>query len=153
MANPMYGQNKADNALDEGSVVATKVNRTLTLSEAGSTVILLDGAGYTVKLPVPKRDGVTFDFIYGGAAAEAHDITIDTQSDTRYLLGALQGEDTDSTGDSNAIIAPNGSSNSKVALKTVEPGTWLKAVSVGGLWYLIGAIYGATATFAVYADQ
>ena len=71
MANPMYGQNKADNAIDVGSCVYVDGDYTLKTSEAGSTVIMADSAAKTIKLPADVIDGMTFDFAYVAAAAEA----------------------------------------------------------------------------------
>ena len=156
MANPMYGQNKADNAIDVGSVVMVNADKTLKASEAGSTVVMLDSAAKTIKLPSDCIDGMYFDFAYVAAAAEAHDITIDTQSDSRYFLGGLSILDTDATADgAEALvpILPDGNSNSKVALKTVDNGTWFRMVYHGGIWYTYGQICSATAVAAVYADQ
>ena len=156
MANPMYGQNKADDALDIGSVVLCNADLTLTESDAGGTVIMLDSAAKTIKLPSSPKDGMTFDFAYVAAAAEAHDITIDTQSNSNFFLGGLSILDTDATTDgAEALvpILPDGNSNSKVALKTVDNGTWFRCVAKGGIWYMYGQICSATATAVVYADQ
>jgi hypothetical protein len=156
MANPMYGQNKADNAIDIGSCVYVTGDYTLSAGEAGGTVIIADSAANTIKLPSSVADGMTFDFAYVAAAADAHDITIDTQSDSNYFVGGLSILDTDATTDgAEALvpILPNGSSNSKAALKTVDNGTWFRCVNYSGVWYMFGQICSATATAVVYADQ
>jgi len=156
MANPMYGQNKADNAIDVGSCVIANGSITLKSSDAGGTVIMQDTAAKTIKLPTDVIDGMTFDFAYAAAAAEAHDITIDTQSDSNYFVGGLSILDTDATSDGTEALVPvlpNGSSNSKAALKTVDNGTWFKCVNNAGIWYMYGQICSATATAVVYADQ
>jgi hypothetical protein len=156
MANPLYGQNKADNAIDVGSCVYVQGDYTLSESEAGGTVLIADSAANTIKLPSSPSDGMTFDFAYVAAAADAHDITIDTQSDSNYFVGGLSILDTDATTDgAEALvpILPNGSSNSKVALKTVDNGTWFRCVNFNGIWYMFGQICSATATAVVYADQ
>jgi len=156
MANPMYGQNKADDALDIGSCVVCNADLTLTEADAGGTVIMLDSAAKTIKLPSDPKDGMTFDFAYVAAAAEAHDITIDTQSNSNFFLGGLSILDTDATTDGTEAlvpILPDGNSNSKAALKTVDNGTWFRCVCSGGIWYMYGQICSATATAVVYADQ
>ena len=64
--------------------------------------------------------------------------------------------DTDATTDgAEALVAilPNGSSNSKMTLKTIDNGTNFRLVSDGTLWYTSGQICSATATAVVYADQ
>ena len=156
MANPLYGQNKADNAIDIGSCVYVDGDYTLSASEAGSTVIMADSAAKTIKLPSDVKDGMTFDFAYVAGAAEAHDITIDSQANANYFLGGLSILDTDATTDGTEALVPvlpNGSSNSKAALKTVDNGTWFRLVSYNGLWHMYGQICTATATAVVYADQ
>tara|TARA_R110002020_G_scaffold167808_2_gene356328 strand:+ start:4707 stop:5177 length:471 start_codon:yes stop_codon:yes gene_type:complete len=156
MANPFYGQNSADNAIDVGSCVYAAADITLLSSQAGGTVIMADSAAKTIKLPTDVVNGMTFDFAYVAAAAEGHDITIDTQSDTNYFVGGLSILDTDATTDGTEAlvpILPNGSSNSKAALKTVDNGTWFRCVNYNNVWYMYGQICSATATAVVYADQ
>jgi hypothetical protein len=65
MANPLYGQNKADNALDYGksSVIVSNADRTLTASESGSTV-LVQAAAISITLPAAKA-GLNFKIILG----------------------------------------------------------------------------------------
>ena len=97
-----------------------------------------------------------FEFFFAGTAAEAQDYIIDTQSDTNYFRGGLSILDTDATSDgAEALVAilPDGNSNSKMSLKTVDNGTHFKLVSDGTLWYTTGQICSATATAVVYADQ
>ena len=156
MANPMYGQNKADNAIDLGSVVYVDGDQTLLASQSGSKVIMADTAAKTIKLPSDVKDGMQFEFAYCAAAAEAHDITIDTQSDSNYFVGGLSILDTDaSTDGAEALvpILPDGNSNSIVALKTVDNGTVFTCVNYSGIWYMYGQICSATAVAAVYSDQ
>ncbi len=156
MANPLYGQNKADNAIDLGSVVYVTGDYTLSDSEAGGTVLIADSAANTIKLPSTVADGMTFDFAYVAAAADANDITIDTQSDSNYFVGGLSILDTDATVDgAEALvpILPDGNSNSKAALKTVDNGTWFRCVNFDGIWYMYGQICSATAVAVVYSDQ
>ena len=156
MANPLYGQNKADDAIDVGSCVYANTSITLLSSEAGSTVIMGDSAAKTIKLPSDVKNGMTFDFAYVAAAAETHDITIDTQSDSNYFLGGMSILDTDATTDGTEAlvpILPNGSSNSKAAFKTVDNGTWFRLVCFNNIWHMFGQICTTTATAVVYADQ
>ena len=156
MANPMYGQNKADNAIDLGSCVYVDADKTLTAADSGGVILMADSAAKTIQLPSSVEDGKQFTFAYVAAAAEAHDITIDTQSDTNYFIGGLSILDTDATTDGTEAlvpILPNGSSNSQVALKTVDNGTWFTCVNFNKVWYMFVQICTATATAVVYADQ
>ena len=75
------------------------------------------GQNTTVTLPTPSA-GLTFRFIYGGAAADATDHIIKTAGNTIFFKGALTHLDTD--GDTNASVFSNGSSNSVVSLVTPQ---------------------------------
>ena len=65
MANPMYGQNKADNAIDYGksSVIVANADMTLTENQSGSTVFV-NAAAISITLPSAKA-GVNFKIILG----------------------------------------------------------------------------------------
>ena len=65
MANPMYGQNKADNAIDFGksSVIETSIDRTLLATESGSTVFM-NAADISITLPAAEP-GLNFKIILG----------------------------------------------------------------------------------------
>ena len=71
----------------------------------------------TVTLPTPSA-GLSFRFIYGGAAADATDHIIKTAGNTIFFKGALTHLDTD--GNSNASVFSNGSSNSVISLVTPQ---------------------------------
>ena len=60
MANPLYGQNKADNALDHGksSVIISNAAKTLLASESGSLVLHIDTKHFnicTVKMDIASN--------------------------------------------------------------------------------------------------
>ena len=65
MANPMYGQNKADSAIQDGrcSVIVAGDDITLTAAQTGSTVFL-NNATATVQLPA-AAPGLNFKVILG----------------------------------------------------------------------------------------
>ena len=65
MANPMYGQNKADSAIQDGrcSVIVAGDDITLTAAQSGSTVFL-NNATATVQLPAAAA-GLNFKVILG----------------------------------------------------------------------------------------
>ena len=71
----------------------------------------------TVTLPTPSA-GLTFRFIYGGAAADATDHIIKTAGNTIFFRGALTHLDTD--GDTNASVFSDGNSNSILSLITPQ---------------------------------
>ena len=71
----------------------------------------------TVTLPTPSA-GLSFRFIYGGAAADATDHIIKTAGNTIFFKGAITHLDTD--GNTNASVFSNGSSNSVISLVTPQ---------------------------------
>ena len=71
----------------------------------------------TVTLPTPSA-GLTFRFIYGGAAADATDHIIKTAGNTIFFKGALTHLDTD--GNTNASVFSDGNSNSILSLITPQ---------------------------------
>ena len=72
MANPMYGQNKADNALDKvGSEVIVAVDdKTLAASDSGSTVFV-NAAAISITLPAAKAG---LKVIFGIATTAGADV-------------------------------------------------------------------------------
>ena len=71
----------------------------------------------TVTLPTPSA-GLTFRFIYGGAAADATDHIIKTAGNTIFFKGAITHLDTD--GNTNASVFSDGNSNSILSLITPQ---------------------------------
>ena len=65
MANPMYGQNKFDNAIDNAkeNVIVTTGATTLTAAQSGATV-LHQSANTALTLPAAKA-GLNFKIILG----------------------------------------------------------------------------------------
>ena len=100
MANPMYGQNKADNAIDYGksSVIVTSVDRTLTAAESGTifTVPELTTGTQTIALPAPKV-GVTYTFVTVDTADQIFNVETDVSA-TKILAVKPKGD-----GDNTAI--------------------------------------------------
>tara|TARA_Y100001951_G_scaffold92881_1_gene88060 strand:- start:45 stop:512 length:468 start_codon:yes stop_codon:yes gene_type:complete len=109
-------------------------------------------ADCVLTMPAEAR-GLSYEFWYGGTAADAQDWQFDTGSNTNYYVGGLVIHDTDAGGDDTAVIDSNGSSNSKVSVLTPIAGTTVKMVCDGVVWYLNGTVIGATDTAVVFADQ
>jgi hypothetical protein len=74
MANPMYGQNKADNAIDysKSSAVHVNADTTLTESQSGATVFV-NAAAVSVTLPAAKA-GLKYKIIFGVATTAGADV-------------------------------------------------------------------------------
>ena len=101
------------NALaDTASITATAA------TNAGRTNVFPDTSqNTTVTLPTPSA-GLSFRFIYGGAAADATDHIIKTAGNTIFFKGAITHLDTD--GNSNAVVFSDGNSNSVISLVTPQ---------------------------------
>ena len=101
------------NALaDTASITATAA------VNAGRTNVFPDTSqNTTVTLPTPSA-GLSFRFIYGGAAADATDHIIKTAGNTIFFKGAITHLDTD--GNSNAVVFSDGNSNSIISLVTPQ---------------------------------
>lgn len=101
-----------------------------------------------------EEDGLMYEFIYGGAADEAHDHTFDTGSDTNFMIGGVAFADTDA-GDAadeiNAGVYSDGDSNSIFTLNNVSAGTRLLFVCDGTNWYVSGIVF--SDTVPSFADQ
>jgi hypothetical protein len=74
MANPLYGQNKADSAIQDGkcSVIVAGDDITLTAAQTGSTVFM-NNAAATVQLPAASA-GLNFKVILGIETTAGADI-------------------------------------------------------------------------------
>ena len=102
----------------------------------------------TIALPA-EDEGLEYEFIYSGVAADAQDWILDSGSNTNYFIGGVVHLDTD--GDLNVLAAPDGNSNSKVTILVPQPGTSVKIYCDGTLWILDGRV--TSTTIPTFADQ
>ena len=100
-----------DNALAASVALADASSTTLTAAtNAGRTNVIIDVAqASTYVLPTPSA-GLSFRFIYGGAAADAHSHIIKTSGNTLFFKGGILHADHD--GNTNATVYSDGNSNS-----------------------------------------
>ena len=110
-------------------------------------------ASDTVLTLPAAAEGLYFRFTYMGGAADAHDLQLNTGSDTNYFIGGVVQHDPDNAGDDTVVYHPNLSSNSKVNLLTPDSGTWAEVWSDGTNWFLNGTLVSATDTGVTWADQ
>tara|TARA_B100001778_G_scaffold239839_1_gene200246 strand:- start:27 stop:557 length:531 start_codon:yes stop_codon:yes gene_type:complete len=89
---------------------------TLTAATHGGKVIVIpdNGTDHTITLPVPNL-GLTFRFMYGGAAADATDVSIHTSASTVHYKGGITHLDTNA--DNVAVIA-NGTGHYRLKIDT-----------------------------------
>lgn len=133
-----------------------------------SPVVITDAATYTVKdynsgithvvpnltaditITLPAAEaGLEYQFIFGGAAADAQDWLIDTGSNTNYFVGGLV-HLLNGTPDIETVYS-DGNSNSKLTVLTPGAGTSVRIHSDGTKWYVNGHVVSATAPS--FADQ
>jgi hypothetical protein len=100
-------------------------------------------ATITITLPTPKK-GLKYEFIYGGAAADAANFVISTGSNTNYFHGNVLWIDEDSATDNAAAVFSDNNSNSVLTAVVPSGGTRIEVVSNGTIWYLHGVIHAAT---------
>ena len=98
MANPMYGQNKADSAIQDGKThaIVTSDDRTLTAAETGA-VVLVNAAAISITLPAAKA-GLNFKIVLGIETTAGADL-LAASGDCFFGIVSLYGSDTaDQTG-------------------------------------------------------
>jgi hypothetical protein len=106
----------------------------------------------TLSLPTVE-EGLVYELVYAGSAADAADWLIDTGSDTNYFIGGVLNCDTDAGTGAAEITTPSSdnNSNSKMTVTTPDVGTILTFECDGTHWYVSGTV--ASATAAAFADQ
>ena len=75
-------------------------------------------ADSVITLPAPKA-GLSFHFIYGGAAADGTDVTIQTTGNTLFFKGAVTFLDSNDDEHSSTVFA-NGTAHFKIKVDTPE---------------------------------
>ena len=140
-----------ENALSATVALADASSTTLTAAtNGGRTNVIVDTSqNSTYVLPTPSA-GLSFKFIYGGAAADATDHIIKTSGNTLYFKGALVHHDTDQTGQTSAMVFSDGDSN-EVFQMNLPAGFEINLVaSSTTVWYISGWV--ASATAPAFAD-
>ena len=128
-------------------------NVTLTAAThgGGRPLVIPDGAAArTYSLPDPTA-GLHFHFIYGGAAAEAHDHVIDTATanNSKYFKGGVSFVESDDS--TSAGVISDGNSNSKITLHNAVM-VDLHFVGFNTTYYYIYGVV-ASDTVPAFADQ
>ena len=110
-----------DNALAATVALADASSTTLTAAtNAGRTNVVVDvSQASTYVLPTPSA-GLSFRFIYGGAATDASTHIIKTSGNTLFFKGALVHHDTNNTSQSSDVVFSDGNSNSIITMALPE---------------------------------
>jgi len=153
MANPMYGQNKADNAL--GNVVLSrgykKITAGLTLDGSEGGIIHIDDAdACAIVLPeiTAALNGLEYKFVMFQDAGASITITATDQAGD-YYQGAIAVHQVDANGG----FAANGSSNNIITMNGTTTGGLLGSEinmrAVYGIgWIVDGNVFGTNGTGA-----
>ena len=133
MANPMYGSNSFDNALDNvvGAREILHVDTTISKSDSGKLFFVDGGAtGVDVTLPAPEL-GLKFDFI---VTDTSNACTIVTAGSSNIIKGfAVEAEDagdaasSHAAGDTITFVASDAGTGARVSLECD-----------GVYWYALG---------------
>jgi len=128
----------------------------VTVPDAAAYTIKADNSGLihympdlaadcTITPPTP-RAGLWFEFVYSGAAADAHDWIFDTGTNTRYYKGGVVYNLTSAgdTEDEVVSVMSDGNSNSKFTVLTPEGGTRVRLECAdGATWNVSGVVISA----------
>ena len=107
-------------------------------------------ADITITLPAPQA-GMEFEFVYGGAAADAQDWIFNTSAtDVLYMGGVVHlDSDANAAGDEVVAVFADFSDDDAFTVLTPAAGTRVRLFSDGTSWLVEGTVVSATApTFA-----
>ena len=109
------------NALAAPVTLADASSTTLTAAANAGRVNMVPNVSQnsTYVLPTPSA-GLTFKFIYIGAATDASSHIFKTAGNTIFFKGALQHNDNNETGQTTNTVFSNGSSNSVITIAIPE---------------------------------
>jgi len=139
-----------ENALSATVALSDSAAVTLTAAtNGGRTNVIVDvSQASTYTLPTPSA-GLSFRFIYGGAAADASNHIIATSGNTLFFKGALLHADHD--GNTNATVFSDGNSNSELTI-TIPQSYVIDIVGHSSTVYYISG-WVASNTAPAFADQ
>jgi hypothetical protein len=136
-------------------VVTDAATYTVSASDSGKLHVVPDlTADITIKLPA-EAAGLHYKFIYGGAAADAQDWLITSESDTNYFVGGGLHVDSDAGAGADECVPvfSDGNSNSKLTVLTPQGGTFVELWCDGTKWYVNAIVVSASASALAFADQ
>jgi hypothetical protein len=108
-------------------------------THAGRTIVVPDtSADRIYTLPTPSA-GLSFHFVYGGAAADATDVTIKTANNTIFFQGSVV--HLDNTADENSLaVISNGTAHFTLKMDTLS-GLDLRLVGASAtVYYISGTV-------------
>ena len=142
MANPLYGQNKADNAIDMGktSVSFCAADKTLLASESGMNLFVNLAADTTITLPT-AAEGLTYKIVVAKTGG-SFDLEIASPAAAAYFYGGLTHNDSNAD---DVSVASDYNSNDFCTILVAQPGSYVEVYCDGTIWYVHGNATSATA--------
>ncbi len=141
-------------ALSKPGITVTTGTYTVLVANNSLVHFIPDLAGDTsIDLPV-EASGLDYEFWYIGGVAEAHDHTIDSESNTNFFIGGVAFLDTDAGDAADEVhigLYSDGNSNSKLTINNASAGTIIKVRCDGTNWYITGQVF--SDTVPAFADQ
>ena len=140
------------NALAAPVTLADAASTTLTAAANAGRVNMIGDASQnsTYVLPTPSA-GLTFKFIYIGAATDASSHIFATAGNTIFFKGVLMHHDLNQTSQTSNVVLPDGNSNSEITLAIPEAYE-ITLVGVSATVYALSGWTGGNTPVA-FADQ
>jgi len=134
--------------------IGDATNYTFLAANSGHAHIIPDLPADSVFTMPAEAVGLHYKLVYGGAAADAQDWSIDTGADANYFAGGLTQFDKSIATNSVVVYYSDGNSNSKIGVLTPEAGTVVEMWCVDGTtWYVSGYVVSSTTTGVTFGDQ
>ena len=143
MANPLYGQNKYDNAADMGKCSVdfeASASRTLLASESGLNLFVNLAADTTITLPTAVA-GLTYKIVVAKTGG-SFDLEITSPSASAYFYGGLTHNDSNAD---DVSVASDYNSNDFCTILVAQPGSYVELYCDGTIWFVHGNATSATA--------
>ena len=129
---------------------ASSTNITAAVNGGRTNMVVDTSQASTYVLPTPSA-GLTFKFIYIGAATDTSSHIWQTAGNTIFFKGVLMHHDLNVTAQTSNVVFPNGSSNSKITLAIPEAYE-INLVGVSATVYALSGWTGGNTPVA-FADQ
>ena len=144
MANPLYGQNKADDLLDQARAGAPggylSVTADTTLSAANAGVVTWANNGINITLPAHEK-GLTFHFIQlSDYSTAACDVSSKDGNDWLGAINAVTGVGDSAAGTDDKVSWGSGT----------KAGDMISIVSTGSKWVVFNSFSSVTSNGVVF---
>lgn len=130
-------------ALETPVNIGTGTPYTVLAANTGKLHLIPDmAANSAINLPTAAA-GLHYKFMYVGAAADAHDHTINTGSASNFYVGAVGFQDSDGT--ALDFVVSDNNSNAILTINNAASGTFIEVWCDGTKWYINGMVHSDTA--------